>query len=105
MTCAYQMLKAYQHVALGRVFPHGQLYGFKVEHWDMTRERLNHEDKLAKKQRKKHMRELEALTELERLAENEESKEEESKEKPSDESPPTPQQQHNDDADEETILG
>jgi len=73
MVCAYQMLKAYQHVVLGRVFPHGQLYGCKVEHWDMIRERFSAEDRLAEKQKKK------CLKELERLAK--EAKKEEKKKK------------------------
>jgi len=79
MVCAYQMLKAYQHVVLGRVFPHGQLYGCKVEHWDMIRERFSAEDRLAEKQKKKHLKELERLA---KEAKREEKKQKKKKKKP-----------------------
>eukprot|EP01116_Phalansterium_solitarium_P016087 TRINITY_DN3651_c0_g1_i2.p1 TRINITY_DN3651_c0_g1~~TRINITY_DN3651_c0_g1_i2.p1 ORF type:complete len:260 (-),score=24.74 TRINITY_DN3651_c0_g1_i2:105-884(-) len=38
-TCAYQMYKAYENVALGRVFPHTRLWPYHDEHEDLCKRR------------------------------------------------------------------
>ncbi|KAL6063228.1 Appr-1-p processing protein [Balamuthia mandrillaris] len=38
-TCALQMLRAYENVVLGKVFPHSSLAGFQHEHSDIIRSR------------------------------------------------------------------